>query len=346
VVLVSVQPHRAARPTLEDVAEKAGVSRATASRVLNASPRVSPEAQEAVTAAVTELGYQPNHAARSLVTRRTDAVAVLFSEPEPKIFDDPHFSQLIRAAARALAASDVQMVLMLVHSAEDQARAERFLAGGHVDGALVFAPHKGDQLPSIARKLTLPVVYAGRPWGSLRGLHLVDNDNIGGSVLATEHLMSLGRKRIVTVTGPVDEYSSIDRLQGWRSALDADDATTAKMTESGGFTREGGKIAMATLLKRVPNLDAAFVASDLMAAGALDALREAGKRVPEDVAVVGFDDHPMIAPHTEPPLTTVRQDANEQVRHMVEHLLRLLREEPIKARREILPTALVRRTSA
>ena len=341
-----VRPHRAARPTLEDVAAQAGVSRATASRVLNASPRVSPEAHEAVTAAVTVLGYQPNHAARSLVTRRTDAVAVLFSEPEPKIFNDPHFSQLIRAAARALAASDVQMVLMLVHSAEDQARAERFLAGGHVDGALVFAPHKGDQLPSIARKLPLPVVYAGRPWGPLRGLHLVDNDNIGGSVLATEHLMSLGRKCIGTVTGPIDEYSSIDRLEGWRSALNADDATTERLTASGDFTREGGKAAMADLLKRVPELDAVFVASDLMAAGALDALRDAGKRVPKDVAVVGFDDHPMIAPHTEPPLTTIRQDANEQVRHMVEHLLRLLRDEPVKARREVLPTVLVRRTSA
>jgi len=342
---VSVQPQRAARPTLEDVAERAGVSRATASRVLNSSPRVSPEAHEAVTAAVVELGYTPNHAARSLVTRRTDAVAVVFSEPEPKIFDDPHFGQLIRAGARALAAADVQMVLMLVHSPEDQARAERFLAGGHVDGALLFAPHKGDQLPSIARKLPLPVVYAGRPWGPLRGLHLVDNDNIGGAVVATEHLLSLGRKKIVSVTGTVDEFSSIDRVQGWRTAVGADDAMTALMTESGNYDREGGKRAMAKLLERVPDLDAAFVASDLMAAGALDALREAGRRVPQDVAVVGFDDHPLIAPHTEPPLTTVKQDPNDQVAHMVTHLLRLLRDEPVRARREVLPTILVRRQS-
>ncbi|MEV0680556.1 LacI family DNA-binding transcriptional regulator [Actinosynnema sp. NPDC050436] len=343
---MSVPSHPRPRPTLEDVAAKAGVSRATASRVLNASPRVSPEAHEAVTAAVRALGYQPNQAARALVTRRTGAVAVVFSEPEPKIFDDPHFAWLIRSAARSLAAADVQMVLLLVHSPEDLARAERFLAGGHVDGALVFAPHRGDHLPSVTRKLPLPVVYAGRPWGPLRGLHLVDHDNEGGGVLATEHLVSLGRKRIVTVTGPLDEHSAVDRLAGWRSATGASDEDVARLTEDGGFTREGGRRAMAALLERVPDLDAVFVASDLMAAGALDALRDAGRRVPQDVAVVGFDDHPMIAPHTTPPLTSVRQDTGNQVEHMVTHLVRLLREEPIRARREVLPTVLVPRDSA
>lgn len=335
-----------ARPTLEDVAAKAGVSRATASRVLNASPRVSPEAQEAVSAAMLELGYQPNQAARSLVTRRTGAVAVLFSEPEPKIFDDPHFARLIRAAARALADADTQMVLMLVHSPADQARAQRFLAGGHVDGALVFAPHQGDQLTAVARKLPLPVVFGGRPWGSLRGLHLVDNDNEGGGALATRHLIELGRRRITSVTGPADELSAIDRLAGWRAATGADDAATALLTEDGGFTREGGARAMAALLERVPDLDAVFVASDLMAAGALDVLRRAGRRVPEEVAVVGFDDHPMIAPHTDPPLTSVRQDADNQVRQMVTHLLSLVRGEPVRAKREVLPTSLVRRASS
>lgn len=343
---MSVQSHSGARPTLEDVAAKAGVSRATASRVLNASPRVSPEAHEAVTAAVMELGYQPNQAARALVTRRSGAVAVVFSEPEPKIFDDPHFAWLIRSAARSLADADVQMVLMLVHSTQDQARAERFLAGGHVDGALLFAPHKGDQLPTVARKLPLPVVYAGRPWGSLRGLHTVDHDNEGGGLLATEHLISLGRKKIVSVTGPLDEHSAMDRLAGWRTAVGADDETTALMTADGGFSREGGRHAMEALLERVPDLDAAFVASDYMAAGVLDALQAAGRRVPQDVAIVGFDDHPMIAPHTTPSLTSVRQDTSAQVRHMVTHLLRLLRGESIRARREVLPTVLVRRESA
>jgi DNA-binding LacI/PurR family transcriptional regulator len=343
---VTAQPQPSARPTLEDVAARAGVSRATASRVLNASPRVSPEALEAVTNAVTELGYQPNSAARALVTRRSGAVAVVFSEPEPKIFDDPHFARLIRAAARALSEQDAQMVLMLVHSPQDQERAHRFLAGGHVDGALLFAPHRNDRLTGVVRKLHLPVVLGGRPWGSLRGMHLVDNDNEGGGFQATEHLKSLGRERIVHVSGPADELSSTDRLDGWRRSVGADDATVELMSESGGYTRQGGRAAMRALLRRVPDLDAAFVGSDLMAEGALAALREAGKRVPQDVAVVGFDDHVTIAAHTDPPLTSIRQDTDAQVSHMVSHLIKLLRGEPVRAKREVLPTILVRRESA
>ncbi|MCP2166378.1 LacI family DNA-binding transcriptional regulator [Goodfellowiella coeruleoviolacea] len=334
------------RPTLEDVAARAGVSRATASRVLNGSPRVSEEARDAVEAAVRELRYQPNQAARTLVTRRTDAVAVVVSEPEPRIFDDPHFARVIRTAARALAEIDAQMVLLLVSSPEDQVRARRFLSGGHVDGALAFAPHKDDALPSVVRRLPLPVVFAGRPWGQLRGLHLVDNDNHGGGLAATRHLLGLGRRRVASITGPADQLAAIDRLAGWREAVDADAASTALLTENGEFTREGGERAMRALLARVPDLDGVFVANDLMAVGALAALRRAGRRVPEDVAVVGFDDHPLIAPTTDPPLTTVRQDAAEQVRRMVDHLMRLVRGDQVRPRREVLPVTLVRRASA
>jgi DNA-binding LacI/PurR family transcriptional regulator len=333
------------RPTLEDVAAMAGVSRATASRVLNASPRVSPEAHEAVTAAVLRLGYQPNQAARTLVTRRAGAVAMLVSEPQAKVFDDPHFGALVRAAASELAAADTQMVLMLVHGEGAHTRAERFLRGGHVDGALLFTPHQDDPLPSTVRKLHLPIVFGGRPWGSLRGLHTVDNDNEGGAVLATEHLLGLGRKTVVSVTGPADELSAIDRLAGWAKATGAGEAEIARYTEQGDYTREGGVRAMNKLLHRVPELDAVFAANDLMAAGALHALREHGKRVPQDVAVVGFDDNPMVAPHTEPPLTTIRQDLADQVRHMIVHLTALIDGESVR-KREVLPVQLVHRESA
>jgi DNA-binding LacI/PurR family transcriptional regulator len=334
------------RPTLEDVAARAGVSRATASRVLNASPRVSPATKDAVTAAMAALGYQPNQAARTLVTRRTGAVAVVFSEPEPRIFDDPHFARLIRTAAAELSAADNQMVLMLVHSPDEQRRAQRFLSGGHVDGALMFTPHRDDPLPGLIRGMPLPVVFGGRPWGSLRGLHLVDNDNEGGAALATEHLLGLGRRRIVTVAGPADELSAVDRLAGWRDTLGVDGAVAERMAVHADFSRDGGEHAMTELLTRVPGLDAVFAANDLMAAGALRALRRAGRRVPDDVAVVGFDDHPVIAPDTDPPLTTVRQDPVTQVRHMVDRLRRLVRGEDPRPRREVLPVHLVRRASA
>ena len=148
------------------------------------------------------------------------------------------------------------------------------------------------------------------------------------------------------VSGPLDELSAIDRLNGFKSALGLDDKAAAKLTEDGGFTREGGRKAMAALLAKMPNLDAAFVASDLMAAGALETLQEAGKRVPQDVAVIGFDDHVAIAEHTAPPLTSIRQDSDQQVKHMVEHLVKLLRDETVKTKKQMLPTVLVRRESA
>lgn len=339
------RPLSGARPTLEDVAAVAGVSRATASRVLNSSPRVSPEAHEAVTAAALKLGYQPNQAARTLVTRRTGAIAMLVSEPQAKVFDDPHFGALVRAAASELAVIDTQLVLMLGLGEGAHARAERFLRGGHVDGALLFTPHQHDPLPATVRKLHLPCVFGGRPWGSLRGLHTVDSDNEGGSFQATEHLLGLGRKTVVSVTGPGDELSAQDRLAGWVRATGSDERTRAHLTEPGGYTREGGYRAMNLLLHRVPKLDGVFAANDLMAVGCLQALREAGRRVPQDVALVGFDDNPTVAPHTDPPLTTIRQDLGEQVRKMIANLTVLIDGGTVR-KREVLPVRLVHRESA
>lgn len=334
------------RPTLEDVAAHAGVSRGTASRVLNSSPRVSPQAVEAVLAAVAKLGYQPNPAARALVTRRTGTVAVVISEPEDRFFDDPHFARLVRTAAQELPGIDRQMVLMLVRSPEDQRRAERFLAGGHVDGALVFAPHRSDLLPTAATRLALPMVFGGRPWGDTRRLYTVDNDNSGGGRLATAHLESLGRKLVVTVAGPEDELAAAERFNAWRDTLDLTEKQARQRSARGDFSRDGGERAMAELLDRLPELDAVFAANDLMAAGVLRVLRQAGRRVPEDVAVVGFDDNPLVAPHTEPPLTSVRQDPVAQMRRMVAQLDELLAGNESGPHRVVLPVELVRRETA
>lgn len=340
-----VRPPAGARPTLEDVAAHAGVSRATASRVLNSSPRTSHKAREAVERAVRELGYSPNAAARSLATRRTDAVALVISEPEAFIFDDPFFATVIRAASHELSSAGSQMLLLMVHQPDDIGRIARFLNSGHVDGALLFTPHKSDPLPRAVHAMSLPAVFSGRPWSSSSGLHSVTADNAAGAALATQHLLARGRIRITTITGPLDQPSAVDRLDGWRSALGADETTTHLMSEDGGFTAEGGERAMAVLLKRVPDLDAVFAASDLMASGALRALHAAGKRVPGDVAIVGFDDHPVIAPLTSPPLTTIRQDPAEQVRRMVRTLHQLQEGTEPTPRHQVLPVTLVERAS-
>ncbi|MET0136030.1 MAG: LacI family DNA-binding transcriptional regulator [Kibdelosporangium sp.] len=333
------------RPTLEDVAAYAGVSRSTASRALNEETYVSPKAREAVLAAARDLGYSPNQAARSLVTKRTGAVALVLSEPESKVLDDPYFLTVMRAAFRELANRGSQMLVMFVDTRDDIPRTMKFLDGGHVDGALVFAPHSGDPLPTALKLLRVPVVFGGRPGSAGKGLYTVDYDNVSGARLAVEHLVSQGRRRIVTVCGSPDHPAAQDRLTGWRETLTEHGIDPADRAEGGDFTQAGGEAAMARLLRRVPDLDAVFAASDPMAAGALRALQSSGRRVPEDVAVVGFDDNPSIATATTPPLTSVHQEPAEQVKQMILMLLDLLAGDAPDAQRRVLPVSLTVRAS-
>lgn len=342
-----------ARPTLEAVAARAGVSRATVSRVVNGNAGVRPEFADRVRQAVQELGYVPNHAARSLVTRRNGAVAVVIAEPEFRIFSDPFFEQQVRGISRELTKHDTQLVLLWVEGPGDHERIARYLGGGHVDGALAFSVHNEDGLPSVIRRTQVPTVFGGRPgWPtsdeSDSPVPYVDSDNRGGAREAVRHLVSLGRERIAHISGPSDQTSALDRYDGYRDVLlDTDPALLA----GGDFTEDGGAHAMAQLLQQRPDLDAVFAANDLMALGALRVLHGRGLRVPEDVAVVGFDDMLPVAANADPPLTTIRQDVEGMGRVMVRLLMQVLNQDNTEpgARTPgsvIMPTELVRRASA
>ncbi|MEU7882824.1 LacI family DNA-binding transcriptional regulator [Microbispora bryophytorum] len=329
------------RPTLEAVAARAGVSRATVSRVVNGQMTVTPQIRDAVMRAVDELGYVPNSAARSLVTQRTDSIALVVSEPPTRVFsEDPMFSTVIRSASLELEAADKQVVLMLGGSAQSHARIERYIASGHVDGVMLISMHGADPLPSAVARMGVPVVSYGRPAVPVP-LPYVDNDNVGGAEKAVRHLLDGGRRRIATIAGPQDMIGGQDRLKGYRDALRESDRRS--IVAVGDFTRESGAVAMRHLLQDDPDLDAVFVANDLMAVGALQTLRQAGRRVPDDVAVVGFDDIEA-ARYTEPPLTTIRHPVVEQAAAMVRLLLDLFKGGP--ADPVILPTELVVRDSA
>ncbi|WP_133913678.1 LacI family DNA-binding transcriptional regulator [Streptomyces sp. NBC_00582] len=337
----------AQRPTLEAVAARAGVSRATVSRVVNGGDGVREPLVERVRRAVEELGYVPNQAARSLVTKRHGAVAVVIAEPETRVFADPFFALQLRGISKELTAQDNQLVLLLTEGRDDHTRVARYLAGGHVDGALVFSLHLDDPLPGLIRGAGLPTVFGGRPgWNDGNtGVVYVDSDNRGGAREAVRHLVGLGRTRIAHLTGALDQTSAADRLDGYRDVMG--DADPRLVVESD-FTPGGGERAMRELLDRCPDVDAVFAANDLTASGALRVLREHGRRVPEDVAVVGFDDMLPVAEGTDPPLTTVRQDIEEMGRIMARLLLRRLDprtpEEPPSG--VVLPTTLIRRASA
>ncbi|MHB9854950.1 LacI family DNA-binding transcriptional regulator [Streptomyces sp. Tue6028] len=344
----------ASRPTLEAVAERAGVSRATVSRVVNGGDGVREPLAERVRRAVEELGYVPNQAARSLVTRRHDAVAVVIAEPETRVFADPFFALQLRGISKELTAHDSQLVLLLTEGRDDHARVGRYLAGGHVDGALVFSLHLDDPLPGLIHGAGVPTVFGGRPgWGdgprdAVPAVY-VDCDNRGGAREAVRHLVGLGRTRIAHITGALDQTSAVDRLDGFRDVMP--DAGPELVVE-GDFTPAGGERAMRRLLERCPDVDAVFAANDLTAAGALRVLREHGRRVPDDVAVIGFDDMLAVAEQTEPPLTTVRQDIEGMGRLMARLLLRRIDRDVTEPGPEdssggmVLPTALVRRASA
>ncbi|MFJ1609255.1 LacI family DNA-binding transcriptional regulator [Streptomyces sp. NPDC088253] len=341
----------ASRPTLEAVAARAGVSRATASRVVNGGDGVREPLVERVRRAVEELGYVPNQAARSLVTRRHDAVAVVIAEPETRVFADPFFALQLRGISKELTAHDSQLVLLLTEGRDDHARVGRYLAGGHVDGALVFSLHLDDPLPALIHGAGVPTVFGGRPdWGDgARRAVYVDSDNRGGAREAVRHLVGLGRTRIAHITGALDQTSAVDRLDGFRDVMgDADPSLVVE----GDFTPAGGERAMRELLERRPDVDAVFAANDLTASGALRVLRERGRRVPDDVAVIGFDDMLPVAEQTDPPLTTVRQDIEEMGRLMARLLLRDLDRRAGRQEADggpagvVLPTTLVRRVSA
>ena len=316
-------PGKGAPPTLEQVAALAGVSRATVSRVVNGSPKVSPEVRAQVERAVAKLGYVPNRAARSLVTRRAGSVALVVSEPHARFFSEPFFAGMVRGVSGALAETGVQLLLLIAQDLPDRGRLERYMVGGHVDGVLLASLHGDDPLPATLERAGVPAVLVGRPAAD-RGApaSYVDADNRGGARAAVAHLAARGRRRIATVSGPLDMGVGLDRLDGYRDGLAAAGlAADPGLVEPGDFTEEGGAAATARLLARPgPPVDAVFAASDLMAAGALRALRAAGRRVPEQVAVVGFEDS-AVARYAQPPLTTVRQPIEEMGRQATRLLL-------------------------
>jgi DNA-binding LacI/PurR family transcriptional regulator len=313
-----------AQVTLEAVAAHAGVSRATVSRVVNGTPGVRAELRERVQRSVAALGYVPNSAARTLVTRRTGAVAVVIAEPETRVFNDPFFAQQLRGISRQLSSHDTQLLLLLVERPTDYERIGRYLSARHVDGTLMFSLHDADPLPAIAKASGLPTVYGGRPgwpgWRDDPELLYVDTDNRDGARQAVSHLRGRERERIAVITGPPDQTAAADRLAGYLDALGVARPDPALLAH-GDFTPESGERAMAALLDRSPDLDAVFASNDLMATGALRTLRARGRRVPQDVAIVGYDDLEP-ASWADPPLTTVRQDVRRMGELMAGLLLR------------------------
>ena len=328
-----------ARPTIYDVARLAGVSTATVSRALNGIGQIAPATSAAIDAAVRQLGYQPNTVARSLVTKSTQTIALLLPD-----IANPFYAALVSGIQeRALAAGST---MLLCTTEGDPVREEQYLTllrAKQVDGVLVdglvLPP---ERIADFVRE-GLPIVCLDRDIDST-SVPLVQVDNRLGARLATEHLLELGHTRIAHVAGAPGLRISDERVGGYRDALTASAVEhDPALVAVGSFTEQGGYLAMRALLAAA-NLTAVFAANDLSALGVMHAIAESGRRVPDDVSVVGFDDL-RLAGHTTPPLTTIHQPAFEIAQRATQLLLELAGGHEVTERLHLLEPELVVRGS-
>lgn len=329
------------RPTIRDVAAEAGVSRGTVSRVMNGGHWVSPEARKAVEQAIRSTGYRANLHARSLATGRSNSVAFLLTEPQHLLFADPNFAILLRGAAEATAARGMTLILLVAGTETERVNAAAYVSDGHVDGVLLISSHADEPLLGDLVERGIPTVACGIPLGWAGRVASVSVDEVGGARTMVGHLRAQGRRHVAMIAGPLDTPGGRFRLAGYREELGDD--YDERYVAHGDYSASSGEAAMEELLARVPDVDAVFAASDLMAAGALTALRRHGRRVPDDVAVGGFDDSGLAAT-LDPPLTTMHQPFDLISAEMVRLLLDVVAGAPRTS--VTMPARLVARASA
>ncbi len=328
-------------PTLEMVAALAGVSRSTVSRVVNASPSVTPAAVAAVNAAIEQLGYVPNQAARSLASHRTRTIALVIPENTARFFADPYYAAVVPGVAQYLSTTEYSLTL-LIASEHDEDKMRRYLLSGNVDGALILSHHNNDRF-YVQLAHSLPVVFGGRPTGfDAPDIHIVDIDNKAAAATATRVLLEHGRRRLATIAGPQTIASAIDRLGGWREILAAE-GIQDDLVEYADWSAASGADAMRSLLARGVDFDGLFAASAQIAFGALGVLHERGLDVPGQIAITTIDND-QYAQTSSPALTTIEQPTTTQGSMIAETLLRLIDGEEID-HLTLMPTTLIERES-
>lgn len=325
--------------TLEELAALSGVSRATVSRVINGGP-VAETTRQRVLAVLAETNYRPNLAARSLASGRSGVVGVVMHVEPVLLFQDPYFSQLLQGMSDGLADEAAGMMLWLGNRTKEETL-DRILGMGLLDGVIVSANQLEDPLVDGLLASPLPTVLVGHRRADLTASY-VDVDHVHAADLVTSHLIDLGRRRVGHISGPRDTVAGHDRLVGYRRAMHRAGLSTEGLVFEGDFNYASGVAGAQALLKR--EVDALFCANDAMAEGALDAIKAAGRRVPDDIALAGFDDLEFAA-RLDPPLTTIRQGVRQQGREAARVLFELLRDRQGGPRRVILPTELVIRQS-
>jgi LacI family transcriptional regulator len=328
--------------TLEEIAKRAKASRSTVSRVINDDPKVSAATRKRVLSVAKRLNYHPNVAARSLASGRTRILGLVIPERVAGLFSDPYFPILIQGIMSACNAHDHSVMLWLAEPDYERRMISQILHNGLVDGVIMASMLMDDSLMQSLATSHIPFVLVGRHPTNPR-ISYVDVDNINSARKMVEHLFEAGYRRIATITGPRNMIAGVDRLKGYTLALrQRGMAIDSNLIGTGDFSEQGGYTAMQKLLIQKP--EAVFVASDNMAIGALRAIREVGQRVPQDIAIAGFDDMPF-AERTDPSLTTVKQPIHQAGFAAAETLIDLIAHPRSEAKHIILPTELIIRAS-
>jgi LacI family transcriptional regulator len=327
--------------TLEDIAQFSGVSRSTVSRVINTDVNVKEETRQKVLEVIKNYNFQPNLAARGLVTGRTNVIGVVIPTSVSVIFTDPYFPLLLQGVSTLCNTRDYSVMLWLAEPDYERRMITRILHNGLVDGVVISSiPMKDPMIDSLIES-KMPFIVIGRH--PALDVNCLDVDNVQAGYIATMHLIKIGYKRVATITGPQEQVAGYNRFQGYQKAIqETGNPFKPELVAEGDFTEEGGYNSMQRLLKQKP--DAVFVASDMMAYGAIRALKEANLRIPDDVAIVGFDDIPASA-KTIPSLTTIHQPVSLMGTKAVDILINLIETGTKTTHEVIMGTELIVRES-
>ena len=327
---------------IQKIADLAGVSKATVSRVLNDYPHIRPEMRDKVMDVIRETGYERNNIARMLASNRSNMVGLIIPSGAHFVFSDPYFPKLTEGISKAANKYGLTLALFLFHSIDEGIHTiKNIIANGLFDGIIITGDRKNDYILPIVAETDMKFVLVGRPENE-ENVNFVDVDNYMGGRIATEHLLERGYQRIAAI-GCSFNIAAEDRLRGYRDVLEERGIVyESSWIADGDFSMESGARAMTQLLAIKP--DAVFVVSDTMALGALRTLREHKIVVPDEIAVMGFDDLPP-AVQADPQLTTIRQPIEEQGELAIETLLAIVEDAERPLTQMELPVELIVRAS-
>ncbi|MBP8250926.1 MAG: LacI family DNA-binding transcriptional regulator [Herpetosiphon sp.] len=334
-----------ATKTIEEIAQLADVSRSTVSRVLNEHPSVRPHVRERVLQVIQEQGYAPDAAARSLARRRSNIIGLVIPRSVAETFSDPFFGPVVHKLTEACMHHNYFLMLAMVTSDIEHDFYRQIVRSRHFDGVIMLSSDIDDPILPLMMKDNIPLVlFGGHPY--LTQLSWVDVNQREGARLAVQHLVGLGHRRIAHITGLITMAAAQDRRDGYKQAVsEAGLVLRPDYIVEGDWSQRSGYLATNILLQRPNPPTAIFIGNDSMCMGAIQAINEAGLKIPQDISLVGFDDLPTFAQYTSPRLTTIRQPIGDLAHQCVKLLLDQLAQDMPTPRHTIISPELVIRDS-